>query len=125
MGPYVIGIRVADKRPNDIIQCHDNTISASSSSLKGILEVVRRLNLRVASQSHPASDNNEDDNDELDNTKQVLKTETPVQREAVNQERSSDASKANTSLVPSVDFYLGGVEDILAEDDAVTCGPSE
>ena len=70
---YVIGIRIANKGPDDIVQCHDDSISASSGPLKGIGKVMRSLNFGMTGQSHPASNDDEDNDDKLDNSKKVLK----------------------------------------------------
>lgn len=122
---YVVGIGIANKGPNDIVQCHDNAISASSGSLKGIGKVMRSFNLGMTSQSHPASNDDENNDDKLDYSKKVLKAQTPIQCKTVDQEGGSDTRQPNSTLVPSVDLDIGRVENVLSKDDTVARSPPE
>jgi hypothetical protein len=42
---YIVGVGVSDERPDDVVQSHNNTITAASCALKRILKVMRRLSL--------------------------------------------------------------------------------
>lgn len=91
-----------------------------------MVEVVRLLvDLQGAAQGSPAGYDDDQDDDELDHAEEVLETETPFQREAVDQECGGDAGEADAALVPPVDFHVGSVQDVLAEDDGVGACPSE
>lgn len=65
--------------------------------------------------TYPTGDNNDEDNDELNDTQQVLQSQSPLQSKTVNQESSGDAGKTNSTLVPAIDFDLSCVQDVLAE----------
>jgi hypothetical protein len=43
----------------------------------------------------------------------------------MNEECHCNADQTNTSLIPSVDFDIGGVQDVLAKDDTVSTCPTE
>lgn len=75
--------------------------------------------LEGASESGEARDNDDQKNGELDEAEEVLQTKTPFEGKSVNQEGRSDACESHTSLVPASDFNVGGVEDVLSEDDGV------
>lgn len=79
----------------------------------------------MASKSGESSENNNEQDDELYNTKNVLQAKTPLQSQTVDKEGRSDASETNSSLVPAVDGNLRSIEDVFTKDDAVRSSPSE
>lgn len=122
---HVVGVRVSDKRPNHVIQRVDNTVTTPAGALKGIGKVVRFLNLEMTTESHPAGNHDDQDDDQLDHAEEVLQPQAPFQRKCVHKESGGDARQTDTALVPSVDLDLRRVEDVLAEDDAVARGPAK
>jgi hypothetical protein len=42
----------------------------------------------------------------------------------MNQEGGSNTGKTNTTLVPTVDFDIRGVQDVFAEDNGVGTSPA-
>lgn len=125
MSTYVVGIRIPDVRPDDIIQRRDDTISTAPRPRKGIREIIRLLDLQMTRQRNPPGDDDDQDDNQLDRAQQVLQTEPPLQRRGVDEKRRGDAGQSNASLVPPRNLDLRGVEDVLAEDDAVACGPAK
>lgn len=79
----------------------------------------------MATESHPAGDDNDQNNEQFDGAKEVLQPQAPFQRERVDEESGSNAGQTNATLIPTVDLHLRSVEDVLAEDDAVTRSPAE
>ena len=49
---------------------------------------MRRGSFRMTSQSNPPSNNNKENNNQLDNTKQILKSNTPFQSNGVDKKSS-------------------------------------
>ena len=43
----------------------------------------------------------------------------------MDEECGGDAGKTDAALVPPVNFHVGGVQDVLAEDDGVRPCPTE
>lgn len=86
---------------------------------------MRRLSLCVATKCHPTGNNDEHDDDQLDDTKRILETDTPFQGNGVDNKSGSETSHANSTLIPPSDLNVCCVEDILTEDNTVTCCPSE
>lgn len=86
---------------------------------------MRCLSLCMASQCNPSSNNDDQNDDQLDNAQEVLQTDTPFQSNRVDEEGGSETSQPDATLIPSSNFDLSCVEDILAEYDTVTGGPSE
>lgn len=122
----VVGVGVADKTPDDVVQGSDDTVGASSGSLKGVGQVVGLLvNLEVTTESNETTKDDDQDDDDLDNTEEVLKSDTPFESETMDEEGDGDASHTDTTLVPSIDLYVGGVEDVFSKDDRVTGSPTE
>jgi hypothetical protein len=76
------------------------------------------------SQSGETRDDDDQEDRELDETEQVLKTETPLECKPMNQEGGSNTGKTNTTLVPTVDFDIRGVQDVFAEDNGVGTSPA-
>lgn len=121
----IVGVTVTDKTPDDVVQSSDNTISAAGSTLKGIAEVVGLLiSLEMTTKSDETADDHDKDDDELDDTKSILKTKAPFKSSSVDDERSRDASQTNTTLVPTVDLLVGSMQDVLSENDRVTRSPA-
>lgn len=79
----------------------------------------------MASKSGESSDDDNEQNDKLDNTKNVLQAKTPLQSQTVNKEGRRDTSETNSSLIPAVDRDLGGIEDVFTKDDAVGSSPTK
>lgn len=127
LGKSVVGVGVSNVRPNDVVESGDNSVCGSGSSSKGIGEVIWLLNawLKVASKGSESGADDQEKNQKLDNAQEVLKTETPVHGECVNQESNCDTGESDTTLVPAVDLDTGGVQNILSEDDGVGAGPTE
>lgn len=118
----VVCVAVADETPNDVIKGGDDTIGTTGRALEGIVKAVDLLDLFDVGQGR---DDDNDDNANLDNTQDVLKTQSPLQSSAVDQESSCDASHSNTSLVPIRNLDPRGVEDVLAKDNRVTSCPAQ
>lgn len=118
----VVGVAVADETPNDVVKRGDDTIGASSGALKGVVEAVDLLDLLDVGQR---CNDDDDDNANLDNTKEVLKTQSPFQSSAVNQESGCDTSHSNTSLVPIGNLDSRSVENVFTKDDRVTGSPTQ
>ena len=120
---YIVGVRVPDKRPDNIVQRHDNAIPTPRRALKSIREVMRRvLDMHVARQRHPTSNDNKQDDNQLDDTEQILQKKTPFHRQGVDEKGNGDTGQADATLVPSPNFDIGRVEDVFAKDDAVAGG---
>lgn len=85
----------------------------------------RVLDMHVSSQRRPTSNNNEQDDNKLHDTKEVLQPKTPFHRERVDEERSGDTGQPDPTLVPPTNLDIGRVEDVFTEDDAVTGGPAQ
>lgn len=122
---YVVCIRVTDKRPDDVVQGHDDAVSTAPGTLEGVGEVVRLLDLQVAGKSHPPGDDDDEDDDQLDHTEQILKTETPLQRARVDEECSRDTGQPDKALIPSTRFNTGGRENVLAKHNTVASCPTQ
>lgn len=118
----VVCVAVADETPDDVVKRSDDTIGTTGSALKGIVKAVDLLDLFDIGQGR---NNDNDDNANLDNTQEVLKTQSPLQRSAVNQESSCDTSHSNTSLVPIRNLDSRRVEDVFAKDHRVTSRPAQ
>lgn len=43
----------------------------------------------------------------------------------MDEEGGGDAGESDTTLVPAVHLDVGGVQDVLAEDDGVGAGPAQ
>lgn len=123
---YIVRIGVPNKRPNHIIQSHDNPIPTPSSPLKGITEIMRGiLQVHAPTERNPAGNRHKHDDNQLDHTKEVLQSQAPLDGDGVDEEGSGHAREADAALVPAADFDVGCVEDVFAEDDAVAGGPAE
>jgi hypothetical protein len=79
----------------------------------------------MASEGGETRENDDEKNDELDATKNVLQTKTPLQSETVDEEGRGNTCETNASLVPAVDRDLGGVENIFSENNTVRSGPTK
>lgn len=79
----------------------------------------------MASQRHPTGNDNDHDHEQLDDAEEVLEVDTPFQGQRVYEESGSNTRQANTSLIPSGEFNIGRVEDVLAEHHAVASGPAQ
>jgi len=100
----VVGVAVADVAPDDVVERCDNTVGTSRGPLKGIREVVGLLvlgQLDVAGESNPAGNDNDQDDEYLDGAQDVLESDPPLQRCAVDEERGRDAGQADYTLVPT------------------------
>ncbi|KAI6776592.1 hypothetical protein HG530_000537 [Fusarium avenaceum] len=121
----VVGVAITDETPDDVVQSSDNTVGASSGALKGVAQVVGLLiDLEVSTEGDESADDHDEDNGQLDESESVLQTKTPLESASVDEERSGDTGQTNSSLVPSIDFLVGSVEDVLAKDDRVTRRPT-
>lgn len=118
----VVCVAVANETPNDVVKRGDDTIGTTGSALKGVVQAVDLLDLFDIGQG--GNDDN-DDNANLDNTQNVLKTQSPLQSRAVNQESRRDTSHGNTSLVPIGNLDPRSVEDVFAKDNRVTGRPAQ
>lgn len=79
----------------------------------------------MASKSDESRDDNNEQDDKLYNTENVLQAKTPLQSEAMNEEGGCDTGETDSSLVPAVDRNLSGIKNVFTEDDAVGSSPSE
>lgn len=121
----IVGVAVTDETPNYVVQSSDNTVGAASGTLESAAQVVGLLiDLEVTAESDETADDHDEDDGQLDEAKGVLEAKTPLESAAVDEESSRDASQTNSTLVPSVDLLVGGVEDVLAKDDRVTGCPT-
>jgi hypothetical protein len=121
----VVGVAVTDETPNDVVQGGNDTISAGLWAVKGIVEVVGLLiKLDVSTEGDKAGNDDDQDDDDLDYAQDVLKTKTPLESSAMDDKGDSDTGQTDTTLVPTVDLLVGGVEDVLAKDDRVSRGPT-
>lgn len=128
LGQGVVGVAVTNVTPDDVVKSGHDTISGTSGALKRLGEVVRLLvfgELEMTTKGNPAGDNDDQDDDDLDGAEEVLKTDTPLDRGGMDQEGGSDAGETDSTLVPSVDLNVGGVQDVLAKDDRVAACPAE
>ena len=89
-----------------------------------MIEVVGLVDAKFTSESGKSREDDDEQNDELDNTKSILQTKTPLQSETVDEEGRGDACETDASLVPAVDRNLGSVENVFTEDDTVAASPS-
>ena len=106
----VVGVAVANIAPDDVVKRCDDTVRAASGALEGVIKIVRLVDLDGAAEGCPARDHNQKNDEQLDDTEQILKTQAPLQSQAVNEKRSRDACKAHSTLIPAVDFDVGGVD---------------
>jgi hypothetical protein len=67
----------------------------------------------MSSQGDPAGNHNDENNDNLDRPKEVLESDAPFECSAVDEECGGDAGKTDATLVPPVDFDLGGVKNVF------------
>lgn len=67
--------------------------------------------------TYEASTDDEKQNYQFDHTKDVLQSQTPLQSKAMNEKCRCDTRQTYTPLVPATDLYIGGMEDILPEDN--------
>ena len=74
--------------------------------------------------AYKASANDDEQNKQLDDTKEVLEAQTPLQSKAMDQERGCDAGKTNTTLIPPGNLNLSSVKDVLSEDNTVRARPA-
>lgn len=81
--------------------------------------------MHVSSQRYPASDNDEQDDNQLNNTEQVLQSKTPFHRERMDEECSGETGQPDTALVPATNLDIGGVEDVFTKDDTVAGSPAQ
>lgn len=128
LGKSVVGVGVTNKGPNDVVESHDDSVSGSLlGAREGVSEVgVGVLDVLESSAKSNPSDNGDDSNHkELENTEEVLQSETPLDGERVDKEAESKTSETNTSLVPSGNFNTRGIENVLSENDRVGGSPTE
>lgn len=118
----VVCVAVADETPDDVVKRGDDTIGTTGGALKGIVKAVDLLDLFDIGQGR--NDDNDDDAN-LDDSQEVLKTQSPLHSSAVNQEGSRDTSHGNTSLVPIRNLDPRRVEDVFAKDHRVTSRPAQ
>lgn len=70
-----------------------------------------------------AGDDDEDEDDDLEDAEEVLQAQAPVQREAVDEERESDACEADQAESPAAGLDIRGEEDVFTKDEGVSGGP--
>lgn len=81
--------------------------------------------MHMSSQRDPTSDNDEQDDNQLNDTEQVLQSKTPFHRERMDEECSGETGQPDTALVPATNLDIGGVEDVFTENDTVAGGPAQ
>jgi len=74
--------------------------------------------------TYPARYDDQQDNDQLDGAEEILQSQTPFQRTAMDKEGGCDAGKSNSTLVPPVDLDFCCVQDVFAENDRVRTRPA-
>lgn len=122
----VVGVAVADVRPDDVVERDDDAVARGGGAVEGVVEVVEVVgDLEVAAQGDEAGEDDEGEDGQLDAAEEVLQVEAPPEGGAVDEEGDGDAGEADGALVPAVDLDLGGVQDVLAEDDGVAGGPGK
>lgn len=121
----VVGVAITDETPNNVVQCGNDTVSASLFTVKGVVEVVGLLiKLNVSTEGDKSGNDDDQDNDDLDYTEDILKTKTPLESSAMDDKCGGDTSQTDTTLVPTVDLLVGGVKDVLSKDDRVSRSPA-
>lgn len=74
-------------------------------------------------EGNKTTDHNHNDDNQLYEAEDILNPETPLYRRRVDKKGNCDARKADTSLVPSVDFDTAGMEDVLTKHHAIASAP--
>lgn len=118
----VVCVAVADEAPNDVVKRGDYAVGTAGGALKGMVKAVDLLDLFDIGQRR--NDDN-DDNADLDNAQHVLKTQSPFQSGAVDQESRRDTSHSNASLVPIRNLDPRSVENVFAKDHRVAGRPAQ
>lgn len=118
----VVGVAVTDKAPNDVVQRRDDAVRTAGRALERLGESVVLPHLFEIDQRGYDDDDNDQD---LQNTQEILQSDSPFQRRAVDQEGSRQTCQRDASLVPPRHIDLRGVQDVLAKDDRVARRPPE
>lgn len=79
----------------------------------------------MSSQCHETGDDDEDQDNELENTEEVLQSKTPFDGGSVQDEGEGDAGETNGAQSPSFGLYVGREEDVFSEHQRVSSGPCE
>jgi len=79
----------------------------------------------MATERRKSRHDNQQQDEKLDRAQQILQPQAPIQSQPMNQKGVGNTSKPYTSLVPSIDFDIGGVEDIFSENHRVGSCPAE
>lgn len=91
-------------------------------------EVVRLFDLEVPAKRDETGDDDDDDDDNLDDTEDVKETETPLELRAMKHECKRETGPADQARPPVPGSRVGDIartEEVIAEDDRVSRGPSE
>lgn len=118
----VVGVAVADIAPDDVVEGGDDSVGASSGALKGL---VSRQGVGCLVQADERSDDNDEEDDDLDGSEEVLEADSPFQDRAVDQEGGGDDSQTDASLVPGSGLNAGSEKDIFSKDNTITGAPTQ
>jgi hypothetical protein len=78
----------------------------------------------MSTKGDKTGNDDEDEDNNLDNTKEVLETETPLQGGSVQEPCKGDAGEADESQSPSRWLNIGSSKNVFTEDERVPSRPS-
>ena len=102
-------------RKTHIVQTQTKGGSTRRSPLKRIREIMWLINLHMPTQGDETRDNHEHEDEDLEDSKEVLESETPFKSEAVDEEGEGDAGEADEAERPAAGVDVGGEENVFAE----------
>ena len=83
----VVGVAVPDITPDDVINGCDDSVCTSCSSFKSIDEVFRLFDLQVTAEGGQTRNIYQEQNQQFDNTQQILQSQSPFQSTAMNKKK--------------------------------------
>lgn len=113
--------------PDNVVQSRDKGVGVRLGSSESVLEIrwVGGSALDMSSESHKAGEDDENEDDDLEESEQVLKSKSPSRQGAVEEEGKSDDSDTDSSLIPSSEFGSGGIQQHFTRVHTVSGRPSE
>ena len=78
LGHGVVGVAVADVAPDDVVERGHDAVRRAGGSLEGVREVVRLLHLQMPTERGEASEDDDEQDEQLDDAQEVLEAQTPL-----------------------------------------------
>ena len=126
LGKSIVGVRVANVTPDDIVEGGDDTVTRPGRPGKGVGKVVGLLlNLDVSAEGDEAANDDDQQDRNLDDAEQVLQPQPPFERKTVDEKGGGDAGDSDATLVESIDLDSRRRENVLSKYDRVASSPSE